>query len=443
MYLRSFSVKGYRSFLDTVTLANLGPVVVFYGLNNAGKTNLIRAIDLFHRLIDLDLHRLLDPASRNADALYAELGQDPWMFHMPGGDIVELSGGVATSCDGSVTRIGFRLARNENGVSIALTEWCDAGAYKWLERAKGAWLEWRRIQDLTPPGNETSDEAQQSFQREIDLADQHWQEASEAWTKNTQAHKPGVTTHLAINDVSTTLELRNRFAQLTRSVDLKRRNRSQWALDCFAKAVPSLPVGRLEAIDVPSTSVAEVVRNSGFGWISKESVLPLDQLGSGAQAIFAVLSALAVAETRVVALEEPESSLNAQIQRVLADAIIGSIGAEVPVVQLFIATHSPAFARHDCDIWLVDRRDGNTEITQEMAADIARLTGFPEPSDDSKRERTASLLDFDGSVRLPDYVLKEFESSKGHFVYFVPAAPSGFRIVASDEMAKLLGEDES
>lgn len=51
-----------------------------------------------------------------------------------------------------------------------------------------------------------------------------------------------------------------------------------------------------------------------------------------------------------------------------------------------------------------------------------------------------SVLNDDGSVRLPDYVLDDLHALSGSFVYFVRTQPSGFRIVSESEMAKLLGE---
>lgn len=442
MYLRSFSIKGYRSFCDTVTLDDLGPAVVFFGNNNAGKTNLIRAIDLFHRLMKLELARLLDTASRNADAFYSELGQDAWMFHIPGRDIVELEGGIAFAPEKTPMTIGFRIARDGDGISLELSDWNGACAGTPLARARDARSAMIKSQDLPAPSKDAPDEEKKSWQEAIALADSQWKQASDEWARMVEGYAPGMSIHLAVQDGLQARALRKRFIQLTKSVDLKRRKRAVWAIERFAAVVPGLAEGRLEPIESPTPDAIEPADTSDFGWVSNESILPLDQLGSGARSTFAVLAALALADTRVVALEEPESSLNAKIQRLLADTIVGSVGAEVPVSQLFVATHSPAFAHCDCDIRLVDRLDGDTMITREPASVIRDLTGFPPPPGDDHRDRTASLLDYDGTIRLPEHVLNEFEVSKGHFVYFVRAEGRGFRIVASSEMREMLGDDE-
>lgn len=440
MYISSFFVKGYRSFRDTVTLRDLGAIVVCYGLNNAGKTNLIKAIDLFHRLMSLELDRLLDPAARDAAAFYTEFGQDPWMFHIPGDDVVEVGGQIASIPGEDAIDIRFRITRVGAGIAITLTEWAGVAGEPALTRAKSAWQAWREAQGQPEPGWQATESEQATFQAYVDATASRWNEISNLWSGQVSA--PGMTIHLPVNVGPASRQLRGRFAQLTRSVDLKRRKQAQWALDRFAEVVPGLPKGRLEAIESASLLTVGGPDDSDFGWVSEEAIIPLDQLGSGAQAVFALLAALALADKRVVALEEPESSLNARIQGLLADAILASVGAEFSLVQLFIATHSPVFARSGCDIWLLEQERGDLRVTRERAAHIVDLTAPPAPQESGRRTRTASLLDYDGGVMLPDHVLNQLESSKGHFVYFVPAPSGGFRILSSHEMGDLLGEND-
>ena len=80
MYLKSFSVKGYRSFSDAVQLNDISTVTIIYGLNNAGKTNLLRALALFSSVCRQDLFQLLAATARNAKNIYEELNEDIWMF---------------------------------------------------------------------------------------------------------------------------------------------------------------------------------------------------------------------------------------------------------------------------------------------------------------------------------------------------------------------------
>jgi len=432
MYLRSFSVQGYRSFRERLTLDRLGPAVVFFGTNNAGKSNLVKALELFHRLMKLDVARLLDTAPRNADAFYSELGQDPWMFHVPGDDIVELRGEVAPAEDADSVSIGFRIARSGESITTELIEWGSADAGMPLARARDARLAMIEAQDLAD---------QQDAQDAVSSAERLWAEANEKWASAIASHGPGMSIHLAAGDGPGGRELRNRFSRLSKSVDLKRRKRAAWAMERFAAVVPGLPEGRIEPIESPSAGTDESADTGDFGWVSQDAVLPIDRLGSGAQSVFGVLAALALADTRVMALEEPEYSLNAGVQQLLAEVIVGSVGADAAIEQLFIATHSPAFARPDCDLRLLDRRPGGTVAVHAPATTIRELTGFSPVPGGGGVERTASLLDYDGSIRLPKFVLDELESSKGHFVYFVRAASGGFRMVPSAEMGELLGED--
>ena len=51
MRLNSFTVEGYKNLTVPVTFGPLGDLNAVHGPNNIGKTNLIRAIDLFFGLL--------------------------------------------------------------------------------------------------------------------------------------------------------------------------------------------------------------------------------------------------------------------------------------------------------------------------------------------------------------------------------------------------------
>src|SRR5438477_104237 len=51
MQIQSFKVQGFAHFVEPVTLAPLREINVLYGPNNAGKSCLLRAVDLYFRLL--------------------------------------------------------------------------------------------------------------------------------------------------------------------------------------------------------------------------------------------------------------------------------------------------------------------------------------------------------------------------------------------------------
>lgn len=108
MNLSSFSLNGYRSFQNKVNLEQLGSVVILYGLNNAGKTNLLRALTLFTSLIQEPLTRLVDETPRNPEAVYKNFNEDPWMFSLEAGTNAEILLEGFFSADTHIISVGFR-----------------------------------------------------------------------------------------------------------------------------------------------------------------------------------------------------------------------------------------------------------------------------------------------------------------------------------------------
>lgn len=425
MYLKSFSVAGYRSFANEVRLDDAGPVVVLFGLNNAGKSNLLRAVDFFGKLMNLPLARLVDGVSRNAEAFYAELAQDPWMFNLSSAPTIELHGIVAATAQSAhTTTVGFRVERMDDGsITARLTDWDGCDADSLLARAMDAH---RAFRDAATSDLDLSSQASEQ-------ATDTWSKLQDTWARTLALLQPRLSVHRSAGKECADPTLRERFTRLMKTMDVPRRRRSVWALDRFASAVTGLPDGRLEPIENPPNYPND------FGWFSDCGVLPLDQLGSGAQAVFSVLAILALADIPMVGLEEPESHLNAQVQHRLAEALAGAIGGGSEISQIFIVTHSPAFAVATADVRLIERRQDKTTLTRETPQKMNAFAAAAGAGVDGKR--TVSLLNYDGSVVLPDYVLDELKAFRGHFIYFVRMEPSGFRLVTEPEMARMLGED--
>lgn len=79
MRLVHFEVENFRSIRERVVLSNLGPVEVLHGPNNAGKSNILRALALAWRLL-LDARLRQAPEARH-DRPLADLGLTEPPFH--------------------------------------------------------------------------------------------------------------------------------------------------------------------------------------------------------------------------------------------------------------------------------------------------------------------------------------------------------------------------
>jgi AAA domain, putative AbiEii toxin, Type IV TA system len=408
-------VEGYRSFGAPLRLDGLDRIVVLYGLNNAGKTNLLRAIELVARLLDQPLTRLLDGAPEHQEMFFKRTGQEPWMFAQGGPEIVRLEVGIAPG-DQS---IAFEVARTGDRIRTRLSSWSILGE----DHGTPATTARRRQLDSLRDNDEPSAEAQEAVAR----FDTRWEELRRslrtAWSGS----------WLPISN-----EVRAAFVQLGRVPDLARRARAQRARDTFAKVTIGLPEGSLQDLSVPlpedSSDFERPRVRDDVAWVSPGGLLPLDHLGSGAQAIFGLLASLALADAPVILIDEPEQHLNVLQQ----DAILGALQASLEgtgLGQIFIATHSVKFAKADLDLWQLQSGSAGTEavrVTPPM------LRPYEVRGVEGPRAEDTSLVAHDGSVELPAYVREALHIEPGQFVYFVKDGEGGFRIVSAAQMKQAL-----
>jgi hypothetical protein len=425
MYLRDFSVLGYRSFANEVMLTELRSTVVLYGLNNAGKTNLLRAVALFHRLMRMPLERLLEDHPRSPEAVYKELDEDAWMFNLDGGDQIELCGTIRTET--GARRLRFAITRTDEGIRYNLMPPASvnspadpaSGTDTAIDRSAEVYRSWQHALETEV------DEDSAVLKR----TQQDWESVKASWDELVGLVDPGMAVTASAGRTSS-MKLRTAMARLGKSLDRRRRRRSGWALEQFGRLASGLAPGKMEPVEHQDGG-------DDFGWVSESGVLPLDQLGSGAQALFAVLATMALAETPAVALEEPESHLNALLQQQLCASLAEAMCETTEVCQLFIATHSPSFANAAFDLRLVERKDQHTSLREIQPADLGPYIPVVEGGGD---DNTPSLLGFDGSIQLPEFVRDGLGIAPGQFVYFVPAGNQQFRLVTEAEMAAGLGE---
>ena len=54
MRIETFTVNGFANFTSPVSLGGLEEINVIYGPNNGGKSNLLRALELYFRLLGVN-----------------------------------------------------------------------------------------------------------------------------------------------------------------------------------------------------------------------------------------------------------------------------------------------------------------------------------------------------------------------------------------------------
>ncbi len=248
--------------------------MVVYGLNNTGKTNLLRAVSLFSRLVAQPLTKLLEETGENPAGLYERLGEDRWMFAHGGGGRVVLEAAL----EPGALMIGFEVRLDGNVVCARLTEWAD-GDRDYLALATEA----RRALQVIQQTDSADSRAAETF----DFIKRHWSVIrSSVCVAQTNQFLP------------ITPELRQTVAAHSRASDIVQRKRVTRMRKIFSDVVMGLPAGALEEVE-----------ENDFGWVMDDGIVPLDFLGSGAQAVFGILASIATSDAPILLVDEPESHL--------------------------------------------------------------------------------------------------------------------------------------
>jgi energy-coupling factor transporter ATP-binding protein EcfA2 len=172
-------------------------------------------------------------------------------------------------------------------------------------------------------------------------------------------------------------------------------------------------------------------------WETESVLLPLDHLGSGAQAVFGMLASLALTRASVVLFDEPEQHLNVLQQEAVLDALTSTLDS-LGVGQLFLATHSIKFAKPELDLRRIHRKEGGASA-EKVAPPM--LSAFEARGPAAPRTESPSMVAHDGSVELPGFVREALGIKPGEFVYFVRDPKAGFRLMSEAAVDAALGDE--
>lgn len=163
------------------------------------------------------------------------------------------------------------------------------------------------------------------------------------------------------------------------------------------------------------------------------SVLALDELSSGERQIVLLAAAVFVADASIVAIEEPELSLDVENQGLLLDLLQAQIDAGL-VDQLILESHVPTF--DGPHVIRFEREPvGGTRIRREStaSAESLKLKHLAEAQGAKQRWVTG-----DGFTRLPDAMRDELEVGTGKHVWFL-RGPERWEAWPEEELDQMLG----
>jgi predicted ATPase len=325
MRLRSFTVQGFANFVHPVTLGPLDEVNVIYGPNNAGKSNLLRALELYFRLLGAgeavtkSQQQMLD----DVDPAFVQLVNASISRSEPQPLVFTAQWSIAES---TLERYGLfpELPCSSITTVLQLTPTSRAlelRVQKWQMGDKNV-AEMDRAKELTKIGF-----AQQIRRLLSDACPFQFEKPVLPCARLAQSYEPFPQ------------PLRDALFDARQSRQPAQRRR--WAI--FARAAGELSAelgeGGWDTVFDRASGQADVI------WVHGDTSLTLEDMGAGVQRLAGLLGELALARENYACLEEPEWRLSPALQTRFARQARQIIRTGVGPRQLFITTHSPMMAR--------------------------------------------------------------------------------------------------
>jgi hypothetical protein len=372
--IRSFTVSGYRS-LAKLRLAQLGQFNVFYGINGAGKSNILSALALSFDLLHgfANSQQTLRSTWRVPSDLISD---DDRTFH----SVPHTVFGAYVKCrnqlspQASVTSLAFELRIDWPSRELRLTR-LSIDKIPMTELLEGAnALTNHQIRLLGSDNRDRGDRLVLEFLKRVSVApfaivnsarvpaaeSRNPAEAQEAATRRSLF---GDAAPPALIDLLSSGQLKAALFLASHHPSFRVRNRYR----AFKRLLRSSPFNR-PAFDVTyseRTHKIELREDLGRGDIA------LDLQGLGIFQVYSILAQATLSTASIIGLEEPEAHLHAPTTgRQLREALVQLVTTRT-IRQLFVATHSNLFDLDPTGYFDVSRdSDGTTRVARRPLSDI-------------------------------------------------------------------------
>jgi len=395
MKLRSFEVRGFKNFVQAVKLVDLGQVNVIHGANNVGKSNLLEAMSLYFRLLDIEADGWL-PLSRDRRLRDRELEEIGFaraeIFNLEHPQPIEMSATLETDKE-ELDRAGIKelLPSDTVRVDVQLT-WMGTDVSYQVRRFQFA--------DGTDAAS-----VQQSAEKKAFVLRFARFLTTNFFVKTEETYRFALISapRPPVDDLALAL------------YDAKEASDLEMALrwDRFLKVMTAF-----DDILGEGSFVVTYDRKASRANLMTARI-PLHLLGSGVQQIVSVIGRLLMTHATLVAIEEPEINLRYTLQERLRDVfrskIVGVPGAPT---QLFLTSHSPAFEVGPRFYWM-KATPGGPVVEAHRAEDARLATGLPDVVSAPEGSAPLSYLSTEGLVRVPERVRQRLGLPNGGGVLFV------------------------
>ncbi len=433
--LQQFEVKGYKNLTRTVTFGPLGRINVIHGENNVGKSNLLQAMDLYFRLLELVAHsHSANHRTRPADRIelvielsaFDKLGHPiDEIFNFVNPAPLEMSGTFwftveqlrrigSTSRSGESPEISIQASLQAKDVKVQI-------AYRvsgMLGRMMGQVFTFLSETRLLRAGKTSSCFVLLGVDRRLMVED---------------------TTPANLRIVPQAL--RDALFDAKESQEAVMTRRWELFVEAMKQFEPILGPGWFStSFDRPNNR-ADLVLDRG------DTRIPVDLLGSGVQQIVALLGQLLLTPATLVGIEEPELNLRYTLQKQLLGALQEIVASEYGPGQLFLSSHSPAFEAEE-HFFGMEIEDGAPTLTRRPRALARTYTGTRDEEDlypemHARRSEPACYVSSEGLVMLPENVRKALRVEHGGGVSFIPNKETGrLEMWTTDQVERWLTGDD-
>jgi hypothetical protein len=324
MRIHSFQVQGLANFANAVALGPLEEINLLYGPSNAGKSNLLRAVELYFRLMGAG--EAVTKAQRDT-------------LDQPDDELREL--------------LSVSFSRTAPQPIVLDVEWTLAGED--LEEAgllpDFPYKRVKTVLELDPAGRSLEIRVRKWLMEQTDVAplDRDKDPALVGFAQQIrrllsdarpfQFDQP-VLPAVRLGQSAELFPQSLRDALFDARQSLAPEARKRWALFCELAATmrAELGAGSWETVFERSTGRADLV------YVRGEESVRLEWMGAGVQRLTALVAELALAPERWIMMEEPEWRLSPSLQKRLATLARRVVRAGLGPRQFFITTHSPTLA---------------------------------------------------------------------------------------------------
>ncbi len=408
MRLLSFEVQGFKNLVAPVRLEDLGPINVLHGANNVGKSNLLRAVGVFFRLLAL----VRGSARQKIETIYLKEGEIPvadlFNYAVPAPIRVSVSLRIEDA-ELSLAGIERLLDCNEITIVVSLTA---------LEGGLAFRVHSFRFREDTEAIEPASNAEQDQFALRI------------ASFVASRALGPRGAPHV---DVHRQLDVAV-DALYDASASTDRKHAMQW--NRFVEVM-----GAFRDILGEGRFLAVLPRGAPHATLLYETAtmrVPLHALGSGVQQIVALFGHVLTCGAAIVIVEEPELNLRWSLQERVRDALRDLVGKEGAPSQLFLTSHSGAFESGD-SFYLMQPGPGGPTVERRPVSEVPLVVGGPVAEATVKAPRAPTHVSGEGTLRLPDRIRKAVGVEHGGGVCFVDKGESIVEMMSVDTFLKNAG----